>query len=797
MFPLRFLFLCSSSFTLAASPLSSVAPVSPPSCFSSFLPTWLFPLSASSWARRVTGLAAPHGRNFRLDEVSPLTETLLLRGLSVPQCLRGSRAWSPPLALSLTAQATMRSSRSAGAAADGVLRAVSPPLGVESFAKQSCAPTSRGASTAVSFLSSSPPHTLPSPPGSPRRFCLEGGGNSHEVDGGRSPIASAVSLAARGDESERPVSVEYRPTRLPAARQKAKRPSQWPSCLLSRAVDLAFEEVIPGPSSSWEGSEKRASLVVVLHGMFRGKEDMRDLCRRLHADRVLAVDLRNHGASPSTSSMFLQDMAADVIALIQREKRIAVKPPTSREHTRDTKEEEELAEATGGERRRGRKEEREQGRQGDGERGKREDQEGRSKELAGETCNGYGLSGGDMPLLGRDLESRPSLVSDDSGWNSRPPSSDGLVPGCCCLVGHSLGGQVAMAAALRAPQGLIQSVVALDISPVNYYRWPLPRAGSVDIRDLVELAAALPTEAVPDGKRGVVRALEEREPPLRHGGADSLLVLLEEEGNALGDEEKDKETRGEGEEERAARSHDAATREAGMAGLWPARPAEEERQKGRMAEREGDKEERESDRYGSHAQTSESGVRGVEKPVPRKNLKWKMNIQVIRDSFRNETLKWDLPAALPASASTTGASPFSSSALSSFRPFSPCCSATASSPQASSPFSSSPLTTSSSAADSSPTSRAAHASVAVFQEAPTAFLGPALIVRGLASPWVDVERHWPSVKNYFPYAHSLVVEAGHAVHIDQPALTAAAINDLLKVVLNQRETSKSLCRDGR
>ncbi|KEP67235.1 UNVERIFIED_CONTAM: hypothetical protein HHA_234350 [Hammondia hammondi] len=790
MLPLRFLFVCSSSFTLAASCLSSVPPLSPPSCFSSSLPTWLCPLLASSWARCVTGLATPHRRDFRLDEVSPLTETLLLRGPSSPLCLRCSRAWSSTL--SPRAQATMRGSRPAGAAADGVLGPVSPSAGLESFAERSCAPTSGGTSTAVSFLSPPPPHTLPSPPDSSRRSSWKRAGNSQEGDGGQPHSASAVSIAARGDRLERPVSVEPRPTRSPATRRKAKRPSQSPSFLLSRAVDLAFEEVTAKPSSSWEGSEKRASLVVVLHGMFRSKEDMRDLCRRLHADRVLAVDLRNHGASPFTSSMFLQDMAADVIALIQREKRRTVKGQTSGQHARDTKEEEELAEAKEGGRRRGREEEREQGRQGDGEREAGEEQEGRSKELAGETCKGCGISGGEMSL-DRDVESQPSLFPEDSKRDSRSASSDGLVPGCCCLVGHSLGGQVAMAAALRAPQGLIQSVVALDICPVNYYRWPLPRLGSLDIRELVELAAALPTEAVPDGKRGAVRAVEEMEPPLRRGGVDSLLVLLEEDENACGDEEKDTETRGEEEERATTRGHDAATREEGTASLWPARPAEEvgeaeeERQRGRTAEREEDKEEPESDRHGSHAQASESGVRGLGKPVPRKNLKWKMNIQVIRDSFRNETLKWDLPAALPASASTPGASPFSSPTLSSSPPFSPFCSTTASSP----------LATSSSAPESSPTSRAAHASVASFQEAPAAFRGPALIVRGLASPWVDVERHWPSVINYFPHARSLVVEAGHAVHIDQPALTAAAINDLLKDVLNKRETSKSLCRDGR
>ncbi|CBZ54520.1 conserved hypothetical protein [Neospora caninum Liverpool] len=460
---------------------------------------------------------------------------------------------------------------------------------------------------------------------------------------------------------------------------------------LSRAVHLAYQEVIPRRPA---GGDRRASLVVVLHGMFRNRDDMLDLCARLHAERVLAVDLRNHGASPFTSSMFLEDMAADVIALIQREtakmEADSIMP--------------------------------QRGKRGVGE--EREGEEG----LEGDVCR---------------RSDREEVSSSDAR--------------CCCLVGHSLGGQVAMAAALRAPRGLIQSIVALDICPVNYYDWPLPRSGSFDVRELVELAAALPTE-VPGGKSGVIRKLE-TEMPLLAGGIDSLLVLLEKaegEGQAEGKGQEKEETTGSDDAATEGPKGSAPGEEAD--GLRPLRQADSRGDKAEMKEgkkerrgkgEDGEKEEDEADRCGGHARESGKGTRDLGQAPPATTLRWKMNIQVIRDSFRNETLKWDLPPALPASSATTPSLP----------PSAP--------PEV-----------------SSATSRAAHAAVASFHEPPAPFLGPVLVLRGLASPWVNPERHWEAVKRYFPAARGLALEAaGHAVHIDQPAGTAAAINELLEEVM--------------
>jgi esterase len=56
------------------------------------------------------------------------------------------------------------------------------------------------------------------------------------------------------------------------------------------------------------------SPVALLHGLFGAAQNLRDLQRRLAGrHRVLALDLRNHGASPHAAAMDYTTMAADVI----------------------------------------------------------------------------------------------------------------------------------------------------------------------------------------------------------------------------------------------------------------------------------------------------------------------------------------------------------------------------------------------------------------------------------------------------------------------------------------------------
>jgi pimeloyl-ACP methyl ester carboxylesterase len=74
------------------------------------------------------------------------------------------------------------------------------------------------------------------------------------------------------------------------------------------ALDLAFEATGDGPP------------VVILHGLFGSGSNWRRAARELAGShRVIAVDLRNHGASPWADSMSYLEMADDVLRLIERE----------------------------------------------------------------------------------------------------------------------------------------------------------------------------------------------------------------------------------------------------------------------------------------------------------------------------------------------------------------------------------------------------------------------------------------------------------------------------------------------
>lgn len=60
--------------------------------------------------------------------------------------------------------------------------------------------------------------------------------------------------------------------------------------------------------------------LVMLHGLFGSGDNLGGIARILEADyRILLADLRNHGRSPHSESMTYGDMAADVLALMDRE----------------------------------------------------------------------------------------------------------------------------------------------------------------------------------------------------------------------------------------------------------------------------------------------------------------------------------------------------------------------------------------------------------------------------------------------------------------------------------------------
>ncbi|PFH35823.1 hypothetical protein BESB_054740 [Besnoitia besnoiti] len=620
--------------------------------------------------------------------------------------------------------------------------------------------------------------------------CIQAAGQQGTAEGSVSPGGClAVPALSPGSPSNAPPAEDVANRGVtPQSEGDLREPAlAAPSFPLSRAVDLAYQEVFPtlhhaslssGPSllspASPSGSAsppgaspvasrgaRRAPLVLVLHGMFRCGDDMLELCSQLHAERVLAVDLRNHGASPFTSSMFLQDMAADVIALIQRELGLS-RPRGAGPGPAGT--EGELDE-----------------RGGRPARGGFRDAEASSLRAAEEFP---GCEAEPSQARSCGMQARPSRARaappHHSASSTAPVASSGCPPRPsvwqrprgCTVVGHSLGGQVALAAALRAPAGLISGVVALDICPVNYYDWPLPRAGPYDIRDLVELVAA-PLLVGDGSKQKALERLGEVAPALKGAGARSLLCLLaEEEVPANRDEEEETccpqdHARS---EERGERGCDSAD-----GGSATQRSHEAD---GRIQENvtpHGGEEGERACCAPLHSGQAERRVKSPRRSYKTvKKLRWKMNTPVLRDSFRNKTLRWDLPAALSSAqaAPALSSQPHSSSDSLPLTP-STAFSAVPGGVRRPSPSSSAP-----------PTSREAHAAVESFHKPPSPYTGPVLIVRGLCSPWVDPARHWSAIKNYFPAARGLTLEsAGHAVHVDQPQETAEAINALLHEVV--------------
>ncbi|KAL8271486.1 hypothetical protein Esti_004521 [Eimeria stiedai] len=123
----------------------------------------------------------------------------------------------------------------------------------------------------------------------------------------------------------------------------------------------------------------------------------------------------------------------------------------------------------------------------------------------------------------------------------------------CLLLGHSLGGQVCMCAALLAsreegppPQvqeggpheevggaprpALVAAVCAVDILPINYFETgqPLPPVvGGLDIVQLFELLAQLDLSGV-STKQQAVQLLQQQQPALSLQEAEGALSLLQE-----------------------------------------------------------------------------------------------------------------------------------------------------------------------------------------------------------------------------------------------------------------------------
>lgn len=72
-------------------------------------------------------------------------------------------------------------------------------------------------------------------------------------------------------------------------------------------VTLAYEDLGSG------------SPVVILHGLFGSRRNWLTLAKQLSAHaRVLVVDLRNHGDSPHHESMYWDDLAEDVLHMLDR-----------------------------------------------------------------------------------------------------------------------------------------------------------------------------------------------------------------------------------------------------------------------------------------------------------------------------------------------------------------------------------------------------------------------------------------------------------------------------------------------
>mgnify|MGYP000944376169 CR=1 FL=1 len=72
------------------------------------------------------------------------------------------------------------------------------------------------------------------------------------------------------------------------------------------SVSLAFRETGDGPP------------LIILHGLFGSGQNWQSIARRLgESHRVIAVDLRNHGGSPSAEAMTFSEMVDDLRVLLE------------------------------------------------------------------------------------------------------------------------------------------------------------------------------------------------------------------------------------------------------------------------------------------------------------------------------------------------------------------------------------------------------------------------------------------------------------------------------------------------
>lgn len=72
-------------------------------------------------------------------------------------------------------------------------------------------------------------------------------------------------------------------------------------------LELSYEDIGAGPP------------VVILHGLFGSRRNWLTLAKQLSADaRVLVVDLRNHGDSPHAPSMYWDELAHDVLHVLDQ-----------------------------------------------------------------------------------------------------------------------------------------------------------------------------------------------------------------------------------------------------------------------------------------------------------------------------------------------------------------------------------------------------------------------------------------------------------------------------------------------
>ncbi|ARS53938.1 alpha/beta fold hydrolase [Kushneria konosiri] len=70
---------------------------------------------------------------------------------------------------------------------------------------------------------------------------------------------------------------------------------------------------------SGEPEQAETSPLVVLHGLFGSADNWRSHIKHWRQKRrVVAMDLRNHGRSPHTPGMHYEDMAADVLSVLDR-----------------------------------------------------------------------------------------------------------------------------------------------------------------------------------------------------------------------------------------------------------------------------------------------------------------------------------------------------------------------------------------------------------------------------------------------------------------------------------------------